>query len=330
MRVRLVVLSALLVAASALAAPALAQPAKAKACSSGSTAKTASYQLALKLGPRQEMYMPSEVQARKIKSGQVMLGGSMAMVDAKPGYKVFDLAVYVCTKSGAIVTQLKPTIEVRAMGAKPQKMDVAMMAAVGKGLSDYHYGNDVALKPGAKVTVIVTVKGQRAVLHATAPKSRRLGHGDVDGLRPRGGLAQPPRRERDDALPDGLRDRRGAGFVIATWRGWGNLATIAVAVGLAYVFGYALTLLPLVRGGVPLRRAAGLAFAADTLSITVMEIVDNLVVLVVPGAMDAGLGDALFWGSLALALAVAWVAAFPVNRWLIARGRGHAVVHAHH
>ena len=100
------------------------------------------------------------------------------------------------------------------------------------------------------------------------------------------------------------------GFVIATWRGWGNLATIAVAVALAYVFGYALTLLPLVRSGVPLRRAAGLAFAADTLSITVMEIVDNLVVLVVPGAMDAGLGDALFWGSLALALGIAWVAAF--------------------
>src|SRR5678809_293370 len=118
MRVRLVVLSALLVAASALAAPALAQPAKVKACSSGSTAKTASYQMALNLGPRQEMYMPSEVQARKIKSGQVMLGGSMSMVDAKPGDKVFDLAVYVCTKSGAIVTQLKPTIEVRATGAK--------------------------------------------------------------------------------------------------------------------------------------------------------------------------------------------------------------------
>ena len=120
------------------------------------------------------------------------------------------------------------------------------------------------------------------------------------------------------------------GFVIGTWRGWGDVATIAVAVALAFVFGYALTLLPLVRGGVPLRRAAALAFAADTLSITVMEIVDNLVVLVVPGAMDAGLGDALFWGSLALALGIAWVAAFPVNRWLISRGRGHAVVHAHH
>jgi hypothetical protein len=120
------------------------------------------------------------------------------------------------------------------------------------------------------------------------------------------------------------------GLVIGTWRGWGNAATIAAAVLLAYAFGYALTLVPLVRGGVPLRRAAGLAFVADTLSITVMEIVDNAVVLVIPGAMDAGLGDALFWASLALALGVAWVAAFPVNRWLIGRGRGHAVVHALH
>ena len=119
-------------------------------------------------------------------------------------------------------------------------------------------------------------------------------------------------------------------MVVATWRGWGNLATVAVAVGLAYVFGYSFTLGPLLRGGIPLRPALGLALAADTISITVMEIVDNLVVLVVPGAMDAGLRDALFWGSLALALAVAWVAAFPVNRWLIARGRGHAVVHSHH
>ena len=110
--------------------------------------------------------------------------------------------------------------------------------------------------------------------------------------------------------------------MIATWRGWGNAATIAISIALAYVFGYALTLGPLVRGGVPLRRAAALALAADTLSITVMELVDNAVVLVVPGAMDATLGDALFWGSLALALGVAWVAAFPVNRWLIARGRG--------
>ncbi len=105
---------------------------------------------------------------------------------------------------------------------------------------------------------------------------------------------------------------------------------MALAIGLAYLFGYSFTLGPLLKGGITLRTALGLAFVADTLSITVMEIVDNGVVLVIPGAMDAGLGDALFWGSLALALGVAWVAAFPVNRWLIARGRGHAAVHAHH
>ena len=120
------------------------------------------------------------------------------------------------------------------------------------------------------------------------------------------------------------------GFVIGTWRGWGDFETIALAIALAYVFGYAFTLAPLLRARLALGTALGLAFAADTLSITVMEIVDNAVLLVVPGAMDAGLGDALFWASLAFALAVAWVAAFPVNRWLIARGRGHAVVHEHH
>jgi hypothetical protein len=123
MRIRLLILSALLVAAPAVAAPAHAQPAKARACTTGTMARTSSYLVALKLGPRQEMYMPSEVQARKIKTGQVMLGGSMEMVEP------------------------------------------------GKGLSDYHYGNDVLLKPGGKVTVIVTVKGQRATFHATAPKS---------------------------------------------------------------------------------------------------------------------------------------------------------------
>jgi hypothetical protein len=120
------------------------------------------------------------------------------------------------------------------------------------------------------------------------------------------------------------------GFVVGTWRGWGDAATIALAIALAYVFGYAFTLGPLLRGGIAVGTALSLAFAADTLSITVMEIVDNAVVLVIPGAMDAGLGDVLFWGSLGFALAVAWVAAFPVNRWLISRGRGHAVVHAHH
>jgi hypothetical protein len=120
------------------------------------------------------------------------------------------------------------------------------------------------------------------------------------------------------------------GLAIATALGWGNAASIALAIVLAYCFGYALTLRSLLRSGIALRPALGIAFAADTVSITVMEIVDNAVVLAVPGAMEAGLGDALFWGSLALGLALAWVAAFPVNRWLIARGRGHAVVHAHH
>lgn len=121
-----------------------------------------------------------------------------------------------------------------------------------------------------------------------------------------------------------------SGMVIGTALGWGNLPTIALAVALAFAFGYALTLVPLLRAGLGLRAALGLALAADTASIAVMEVVDNGVMLAVPGAMDAGLGDPLFWGSLALALAVAAAAAFPVNRWLIARGRGHAVVHAHH
>lgn len=110
----------------------------------------------------------------------------------------------------------------------------------------------------------------------------------------------------------------------------GNLASIAIAVVLAFFFGYSLTLRPLVGGGMSLREAATVAFAADTLSIAVMETVDNAIVLVVPGAMAAGLGDAVFWWSLGLGLALAFVAAFPVNRALIARGRGHAVAHAHH
>jgi Domain of unknown function (DUF4396) len=120
------------------------------------------------------------------------------------------------------------------------------------------------------------------------------------------------------------------GLIIATQLGWHDAAAIALAVVLAFVFGYALTLLPLLRSGVAVRAALGLALAADTLSITVMEIVDNAILLAIPGAMDAGITDALFWGSLVLALAVAGVAAYPVNRWLIARGRGHAVVHGHH
>jgi hypothetical protein len=120
------------------------------------------------------------------------------------------------------------------------------------------------------------------------------------------------------------------GLVIGTILGWGTLATIALAVVLAFFFGYSLTMLPLLRSGLALTTVLPIAFASDTLSITVMEIVDNLIILVIPGAMEAGLTSLLFWGSLAFALAVAFVAAFPVNRWLISRGKGHAVVHKHH
>jgi hypothetical protein len=120
------------------------------------------------------------------------------------------------------------------------------------------------------------------------------------------------------------------GMVIGTVLGWGNFATIVLAIVLAFFFGYLLTMLPLLRSGLALGAVLPLAFASDTLSITVMEIVDNLIIVVIPGAMDAGLGSLLFWGSLAFALAVAFVAAFPVNRHLISRGKGHAVVHKYH
>ena len=121
-----------------------------------------------------------------------------------------------------------------------------------------------------------------------------------------------------------------AGMVIGTALGLGNLETVALAIALAFLSGYALTMLPLLRAGMPAAAALKLALLADTASITIMEIVDNLLMLVIPGAMDAPLDSALFWGSLALSLAVAGAAAFPVVRWLIARGKGHAVVHAHH
>jgi hypothetical protein len=120
------------------------------------------------------------------------------------------------------------------------------------------------------------------------------------------------------------------GMVIGTALRWSNPATVAISVVLAFFFGSALTMRPLLHSGLALAAAARLALAADTISITIMEIVDNAIMLVIPGAMEAGLGSVLFWGSLAFALVVAGAAAFPVNWWLIARGRGHAVVHAHH
>ena len=120
------------------------------------------------------------------------------------------------------------------------------------------------------------------------------------------------------------------GLIIGTALGLGDYATILLAIVLAFSFGYSLTVLPLVRAGLALGSAIPLALASDTISIAVMEIVDNAIVLLIPGAMEAGLTDLLFWASLAAALVIAGAVAFPVNRWLIVRGKGHAVVHEHH
>jgi hypothetical protein len=120
------------------------------------------------------------------------------------------------------------------------------------------------------------------------------------------------------------------GMIIGTALGWNDWQTIALAIALAFLFGYSFTLVPLLRSGLALAAALPIALAADTISITIMEIVDNAIMLLIPGAMEAGLTNVLFWASLAFALLVAGAAAYPVNRWLIARGRGHAVVHAHH
>jgi hypothetical protein len=120
------------------------------------------------------------------------------------------------------------------------------------------------------------------------------------------------------------------GMVIGGALRWSNAATVVLAVVLAFFFGYAFTLRPLVSAGMAIRNALSLAFAADTISITIMEIVDNLIMLALPGAMDAPITSLYFWSSLAFALLVAGAAAFPVNVWLIRRGRGHAHVHAHH
>jgi hypothetical protein len=118
--------------------------------------------------------------------------------------------------------------------------------------------------------------------------------------------------------------------MIGTALGWGNFETIVLAIALAFLFGYSLTMLPLLRAGLAFVAAVPLALASDTLSIAVMELVDNAILLVVPGAMEAGLDTVLFWASLAFALLIAGICAYPVNRYLIARGKGHAVVHAHH
>lgn len=119
-------------------------------------------------------------------------------------------------------------------------------------------------------------------------------------------------------------------MVIGTAAGLSNLSTIVISVILAFIFGYLLTILPLLRSGMEFRRAVRLSLASDTLSIVIMEIVDNAIMLVIPGAMDAGLGEFRFWGSLMISLVLAGAAAYPVVRWLILRGRGHAIIHHHH
>ncbi len=120
------------------------------------------------------------------------------------------------------------------------------------------------------------------------------------------------------------------GLVIGTALAWHTAPTMALAIALAFLFGYSFTMYAVLRAGVPFRSAVKVALAADTVSIAVMELVDNGVILVVPGAMDAHLSSWLFWGTLAFAFAVAFVVTTPVNRWLIGRGKGHAVVHAYH
>jgi hypothetical protein len=120
------------------------------------------------------------------------------------------------------------------------------------------------------------------------------------------------------------------GMVLATWWGWSTVPSILLSIVLAFGFGYSLTMAPVLRSGVALRRAVTVALAADTVSIATMELMDNAFILAVPKAIDAGLGDPLFWWSLAVSLAVAFVITVPVNRALIARGKGHAVVHQYH
>jgi len=120
------------------------------------------------------------------------------------------------------------------------------------------------------------------------------------------------------------------GMVVGTYLGLANSTTVAISVTLAFLFGYLLTIRPLLKNGVALRPALALAFASDTLSIVTMEVIDNAVMLIIPGAMDAGLGTILFWASLAFSLVLAFLAAVPVNRWLLSKGRGHALVHQYH
>ncbi len=163
----------------------------------------------------------------------------------------------------------------------------------------------------------------------------RRGHDGEPGAEH--GLARPPQAELNRIATSatnhcltGCVIGEVAGMAIATALGWGDVASIALAVGLAFLFGYALTSVPLIRARLALAAIVPIALAADTVSIAIMEVIDNGFVLVVPGAMEAGLGDLRFWAPLLGGFVIAWPFAFAVNRAMIRRGKGHAVVHEHH
>ena len=159
--------------------------------------------------------------------------------------------------------------------------------------------------------------------HAPPPTSPRAGTRLAAGSQRHG-------RQRDPALPHGLCHREILGLLIGTAAGLSTGLTLALAVALAFVFGFSLSTLPLLNAGLGLGPALGVVVAADTLSIATMELVDNLVMAAIPGAMDAGLVNPVFWLAMSLSLAVAYAVAFPVNRFLLARGKGHALTHAYH
>jgi hypothetical protein len=167
MRNRFFVFSFALLGAAIFAASAIGhRGSSAATCTSGIAATTtASYRMALDIGKQENMYLPSEVKARHLKTGEIMLGGEMAMVSPTAGTRVYHLEVHICNMAGLVVTNLKPTIVVGTA-----MLPSATMVGIGSPHSDYHYGNDIALKPGARVTVKVTVRGQLAVFHATVPK----------------------------------------------------------------------------------------------------------------------------------------------------------------
>ena len=161
---------AVLALAGIVPAPAIAQPTATGACASPPTATTASYTMAASIGPQEDMYLPSEVKARHIKEGEIMLGGDMSMVQKTPGTKIFHLEVHICNRGGVVVKGLKPVILVNAGGQMAaMTVPAAIMVGIGEPMTDYHYGNDIVLKPGSKLTVKTTVKGQTALFHLTAP-----------------------------------------------------------------------------------------------------------------------------------------------------------------